>query len=123
MSGYSTKKADDGSYSVVDSLGFVVSTGWSEADANYQAQQADRGTEQYNTSIGKPNQGSTEDMGSTNDRGVPEGYTSSQLSGKKPELGIFGKIFTFLACAVVFIVAIFVALSIFGWAIATFVAK
>lgn len=39
MSGYSTKKEDDGSHSVIDSLGFRTPyTGLSEADASYHAQ-------------------------------------------------------------------------------------
>lgn len=41
--------------------------------------------------------------------------------GKKTtELGIFGKIFTFLGCVVALIVGIFVIAGIIGWAIATF---
>jgi len=112
MSGYSTKKEADGRYSVVSSLGFTHSTGWSEADAGYQAQRLNKpsggGNEQNNT----PNQDNTNDTGG-------QGSTSNQLSGKKTELGIFGKIFTFVGCAVLLVVGIW----IFGWAIATFVVK
>lgn len=119
MSGYSTKKEDDGSHSVVDSFGFRTQyTGLSEADAAYEA---DRLNRQENR--GNDNTIPTKDTRSAVDREVPERSTPSNLSGRNTELGLFGKIITFIGCAVALIVAIFVVAGIIGWAIATFAVK